>query len=76
MFVVATHADQIGHVELPVSDLQAAYPKIVHFAHVSSITGLGMEDLMNKVVQVTLDQQYIKAKVPTIFLDLEKEIIE
>lgn len=39
VFIVATHADQISQVKLPVSELRATYPKIVHFAHISSITG-------------------------------------
>ncbi|XP_025077380.1 uncharacterized protein LOC112554025 isoform X3 [Pomacea canaliculata] len=71
IFVVGTHVDQVSKVELPTKEMQKKYNQIVGFFFVSSFTGQGIKNLKEKVVEITLQQQYMGEKIPGVWLSFE-----
>ncbi|CAD5120942.1 DgyrCDS9494 [Dimorphilus gyrociliatus] len=76
IFVVGSHIDEVEKAELTIHHLQRRYPQIKGFHYVSSKTGQGVNTLVDNMVEVTLQQQYMNEKIPKIWLDFENKIIE
>ncbi|CAD5126558.1 DgyrCDS14654 [Dimorphilus gyrociliatus] len=76
IFVVGSHIDQVNKAELTIRHYQRRYPQIKGFHNISSKTGQGINDLVDNMVKVTLQQQYMNEKIPKTWLNFENKIIE
>ncbi|KAK3588393.1 hypothetical protein CHS0354_028970 [Potamilus streckersoni] len=75
IFVVGTQADLIPKAELPEKEYRERYPQIVSFHYVSSVAGIGVKELEQKLIETTLQLGYMGEKIPQVWLNLEKKII-
>ncbi|KAL3880394.1 hypothetical protein ACJMK2_032638 [Sinanodonta woodiana] len=75
IFVVGTQADLIPKAELPEKEYRERYPQIVGFHYVSSVAGIGIKELQEKLIDTTLQLGYMGEKIPQVWLNLEKKII-
>ncbi|XP_064636061.1 uncharacterized protein LOC135493099 isoform X2 [Lineus longissimus] len=76
IFIVGTHCDQVAKSELPKQELMKQYKQIVGFHFVSSITGTGIRELQEELLESALGQQYMGERVPKIWMDLEKKVLD
>ncbi|XP_055863720.1 uncharacterized protein LOC106053574 [Biomphalaria glabrata] len=74
IFVIGTHLDQMSKLELPKEELQHQYNQICGFHFVSSYTGQGIQELQDRMIEVTLQQQYMGEKIPGVWLSFEESI--
>ncbi|XP_064625808.1 uncharacterized protein LOC135486696 [Lineus longissimus] len=74
VFVVGTHADQVSKSDLPRDDLKRNYPSIAGFYSISSLTGVGIRQLLDDLFHVTLKQPYIGERVPEVWIKMERAI--
>ncbi|KAH9524593.1 hypothetical protein Btru_027277, partial [Bulinus truncatus] len=74
IFVVGTHLDQMSKIELPKEELLQKYNQICGFYFVSSHTGQGIQEMQDKIIEVTLQQQYMGEKIPGVWLSFEELI--
>ncbi|XP_052813517.1 uncharacterized protein LOC128240741 isoform X2 [Mya arenaria] len=75
IIVVGTQCDLIPKAEIPIKELLERYPQIASFHRVSSITGEGIKDLQDSLLDVTLQQGYMGEKIPQVWLNFEKRIL-
>ncbi|ELU16141.1 hypothetical protein CAPTEDRAFT_214304 [Capitella teleta] len=75
IFIIGTHADQITNPELPTASLQERYDNIKGFYTTSSITGMGIKQVLDHLLSETLSQPYIGELIPEAWLSLEKDIL-
>ncbi|KAH9492683.1 hypothetical protein Btru_024553 [Bulinus truncatus] len=75
IFIVGTHCDQVPKADIPSADLQQRYPQIAGFHFVSSLEGIGIAELEEELLKVTLEQKNMGEKVPKVWLNMEKKIL-
>ncbi|XP_077989757.1 uncharacterized protein LOC144444214 [Glandiceps talaboti] len=75
IFVVGTHADQVSKVEMHTEELKRRYPQIAGFFLTSAVTGQGIQELQDKLLEVTLQEKYMGERIPQVWLNFEKAII-
>ncbi|CAD5120956.1 DgyrCDS9504 [Dimorphilus gyrociliatus] len=76
IFIVGTHIDQVEKSELPALEYQERYSQIKGFYYVSSLSRKGINELINGLVEITLNEKYMNEKIPMIWLDFEKQMFE
>ncbi|CAD5120940.1 DgyrCDS9493 [Dimorphilus gyrociliatus] len=76
VLVVGTHIDEVEKSELPEIELQRRYTQIKGFYYVSSLTNIGIDELRNDLIQITLKQKYMDEKIPKIWLDFEEILLK
>ncbi|XP_076465791.1 uncharacterized protein LOC143297367 [Babylonia areolata] len=74
IFVVGTHVDQVAKVELPMREMKQRYNQIADFHFVSSFSGQGIGELRERMMEVTLQQQYMGEKIPGVWLGFEDNL--
>ena len=75
IFVVGTHLDQVSKIDLPQNEMAMRYPQIAHFAYISSHTGEGIQELKEKLIEVTLKQPYMGEWIPEVWEKFQTEIV-
>ena len=68
IFVVGTHIDQVSKYSIDQDDLKSRFKSVVGFFFVSSLTYEGIEQLTNRLIEVTLKQSYSYEKIPVSLL--------
>ncbi|EDV23216.1 uncharacterized protein TRIADDRAFT_58269 [Trichoplax adhaerens] len=76
VFVIGTHCDMVSVTELPEEVMKNRYQQIVGFHYVSSFVGTGIPKLKDCLIKETLQQKYMGEKIPQVWLNLEKAILE
>ncbi|KAL5004316.1 hypothetical protein ScPMuIL_017772 [Solemya velum] len=76
IFVVGTHYDQVSKIELPVKEMKQRYPQICGFHFVSSLTGQGVQQLQDHLLDITKQQQYMGEQIPGVWLTFENHIVK
>ena len=73
-FVTKCRCIQVAKADIPQKDLQKKYPQIKGFYYTSSITGQGVRELKEAIVEETLKESSMGAQVPIVYLKLERKI--
>ncbi|CAD5126586.1 DgyrCDS14676 [Dimorphilus gyrociliatus] len=74
VFIVGTHIDQVEKSELPTIKYQEKYPQIKGFYNVSSLTKKGLNELVDGLINITINEKYMNEKIPNFWLDFEEKL--
>ncbi|CAD5120949.1 DgyrCDS9499 [Dimorphilus gyrociliatus] len=75
IFIIGSHVDEVEISELPVEDLKESFPQISGFHYVSTISGQGIQELINDLITETIKEKYMDEKIPVAYLEFEKKLI-
>ncbi|XP_064619612.1 uncharacterized protein LOC135483043 [Lineus longissimus] len=75
ILVVGSHLDQVQQFNVPTQQLQKRYPQIAGFHSISTLTGMGVADLQEKLFSVTMQEKYMGEDIPEVWFNFEKAVI-
>ncbi len=76
IFVVGTHSDQVSRFDLRQDDLKRRYPQIAAFFNVSTYTGDNLPELIESIIETTLELPYMDEQIPKAWLTFETAITQ
>ncbi|XP_013414940.1 uncharacterized protein LOC106176900 [Lingula anatina] len=76
VFIVGTHADKIAKADIPSESIEKKFPSIAGFYTVSSLTGQGIDSLLDEIINVTMKQSYIGKQFPIPWIKFETAIMK